>query len=272
MTLIRLPVLFLISFELLVGALAHDDPPDPTLEARPLSSSSSEDPVFLHVTENPHNHPHACAHKGLDKEQAMIETARVEAAVAKQKTQSTYHRQRHLQMGLLTDNCTEIVKACRHCISIKMNLHLTTFNRSGYELIPHPTQTIIAMNQGQSLTVNDFSSITTIQQLFADNIEVVNNAFEETPFSFVWDPLDTTVSNNATWVDAIAAHQADISAAVGSGDLRQLDVFLGFRVTDPRVSGQNSTGMASFASVQRAGVGEYVYSLREFYSPSAYLT
>lgn len=250
-----LSVLFLVE---VMAHSGHDAIASPTLEARQLFFSAN-DAVAQVDEKNPHNHPANCGHEGPDKHGAIMEKVRMEAKIAKQRQNSKHHH-RHLQM--LTDNCTQIIQTCQQCISIKVNLHLTLFTRSGYELIPHPTPSVVALSRGERLTIADFSSVSQIQSLFNDTINVVNNAFVDTPFNFVWDSSDTTLSNNEAWVDAVGTFQDDMSAAVGSGDLRQLDVFLGFRVTDPVISGTNSVGMSSFASVQKAGRGEYVYIWR----------
>ena len=84
------------------------------------------------------------------------------------------------------------------------------------------------------------------------NIDVLNAAFVDSPFFFTTGV--TTVSNNVDWVNSVADYDGEISAAVGSYDLKQLDVFVGFNVLF--IPNGVVLGLASPPSVQRAGVGE----------------
>lgn len=215
-----------------------------------------------HNDDHANHHKCVCGHEGFvgNKKRAVVDGARVQAAkdrlINDESSRSGSHRYLQSSPDILA-TCTEIVEDCAQCIDIHVNLHLTSFTSStlGVELIPHPTTAVVSLTNGTAITAADFSTVEQIQALFADTIDVVNNAFADTPFSFSWDPVNTTVSDNVTWVDAVGDHQGDISAAVGSGDLRQLDVFLGLRLTSDSVL---TFGLASFASVQRAGIGEYV--------------
>ena len=141
-------------------------------------------------------------------------------------------------------------------IEIPVHLHLTTVAN----MILHPNDAVDRfIDESPDFNPNDeFSSPADIEALFQVNIDVLNDAFADTSFHFTFVRARTTVTNNFDWTFELEKYQTDISRAVGSNDLRQLDVFVAYSLMDP-VDDIVLRGMAIPGAVQRRGTGDGVY-------------
>lgn len=121
---------------------------------------------------------------------------------------------------------------------------------------PHPTETVLAFLRGleSSIDLGDFTTQANLLDMFGVNIDVVNQAFQGTPFKFRFAPKHTTVTVSNDWSnDAMEYRQ--MSQAVGSGNLRVLDVFVAWSLGD----GEESSlvlGIASLPAAQISGQGD----------------
>lgn len=185
----------------------------------------------------------------------------METAVADIRTEATLvgsgrpKRQEHRRIQIQT--CDQL---CDQCIEIDVNLHMTSIVvGQTLNLIPHPTDIVNRINQGGTAPgIDQFSTPQEIGAIFQANIDVVNQAYSGTPFRFRFAQERTTVTENTAWAYSLQDYQTGISALVGSGDLTQLDVFLGFSLGSSE-GDRDALGLASTPAFQRAGTGDGVF-------------
>lgn len=201
----------------------------------------------------------------VDKADIVVEETRLYAALqraANHHDNPTTVRRYGRNLQDLDDSCQQISAACNQCIDIRVNLGLIGFvatdeaSGQSWDLLPHPTDVMIDVITGDA-PVNpntDFSSVSDIQDLFAANLQVLNDAFVDSPFNFVWDRnADTRVEYDGSLLN-VAEKQQEVTDAVGIADLMVLNVFVGFNVIF--VEDAIVFGLANFAAAQRVGKGE----------------
>lgn len=211
----------------------------------------------MHFQDHRHllDHGHRCGTADPTRQQAATEEVRMKARLDGKNNNNRHVRQLALQ------TCDQLANQGRNIV-IPANLHLTTVsvevgNGRMIELIPHPLESVSRLLDGdETLTPSDFSSQADIEQFFAENLNIVNAAFQGTPFRFTKGT--TTRTMNTRWSLDVGAYMPDLSALVGSYDLRELDVFLGVQLFANRTEGGVALGVARLAGSQLAGKGDGV--------------
>lgn len=140
-------------------------------------------------------------------------------------------------------------------IEIQVNLHLTTVNN--LFLHPNPAVTRLVDN-GPTFDESELSTQSDLEDLFQLNIDILNQAFDNTPFRFVFMREHTTVTDNIDWTFDLSRYQIEISQAVGSRDLRQMDVFCAYNLEE-RDDDLVLRGRAAPGPLQLSGTGDGVY-------------
>lgn len=145
---------------------------------------------------------------------------------------------------------------CEQCIEIDVHLHLIQANVTGLGIIfPHPTRPVLRwLNGDDTISLDDFSTQDQILDLFRENIVVANDAFVGSPFRFRFVPERTTVTINNDWSNDAVDYRQEMSQAVGSNDLRVLDVFVAWNLQQ-RDDGL-VLGIAALPAAQIAGQGD----------------
>ena len=154
---------------------------------------------------------------------------------------------------LFPTSCEEL---CDQCIDIDLRLTMVAIELTSGYLIPHPTYALEFLVYGFEVTAADFSQPSDIATLFRDNVGVLNNAYQGTPFRFNWDgSYQIAINTNATF-DGFG-HLEELGGTYGSPELNVLDVFLVFQPL-PSEGGGVTLGIATPGSVQTIGDGAYV--------------
>lgn len=201
---------------------------------------------------SPHG-DHRCATPAPNLRDELVDQLRFRGAFDPKHVPSSKGR-RQLQ----TTDCSDL---CDQCIEIETHLHLIQGNVTGLGVIfPHPTETVFNRLGGDTtIGQDDFSTRQQIINLFRANMAVANEAFGGTPFAFRFVPERTTVTVNNDWSNYAIDYRQEMSRAVGSGNLRQLDVFVVWTVgTNSSESSSTGTilGIASLPGAQIAGEGD----------------
>ena len=152
---------------------------------------------------------------------------------------------------LIAETCEEL---CDQCIEIPINLHLMTIPLLTGPIIPHPTDVYQEWTNGGSVSVDDFSTPEEIQELFLENVDVLNKAYKGTPFRFALKK--TSQSYRLDWNREADEVFKDMSAILGTNDPKELDVFLALELTQ---SGRFYLGFASNAAAQETRKGDGVF-------------
>jgi len=101
-----------------------------------------------------------------------------------------------------------------------------------------------ALLSGEVLTPQDFSSVEYFQSLMPVQMEVLNQAYNSTPFKFVHANADTpSTAVNADWTTAPVDNRLTIFEALSMGELDSVNVFLHSALPD-------LIGLAVFPSEQ----------------------
>eukprot|EP00977_Amphora_coffeiformis_P009504 scaffold2193_cov171-Amphora_coffeaeformis.AAC.10 len=198
-------------------------------------------------------HHHRCATAEPTLRDQLFERLRFDGAFGKKNNR----RRNNNRRVLFETDCTQL---CNQCIEIGVNLHLIGWDVQGEvePFIPHPTDTLLAF-VGGTASRQDLSTADDIIALFQANVGVVNRAFEGTPFRFTFTPSTTTTTANNEWSFNATDFVADMSRALGSGDLRQLDVFVVWSLVEQTIDSTSVVlGQASYSSLQLADEGDGV--------------
>jgi hypothetical protein len=209
--------------------------------------------AYAHNVQHEHTHEHThderCATREPTLREELLEQMRFQAFAASHSDKDDGDR-RHL----VTASCEEL---CDQCIEIETHLHLIEANVGFGAFIPHPTATVARLlNDPTSVSANEFTTPDELTTLFQANIAVVNDAFVGTPFRFRFVPEGTTRTVNNDWSNNAVDFQADMSRAVGVGDLQVLDVFWAFNLQSTQ--GGIILGIASLPAAQIAGEGDSI--------------
>ena len=196
---------------------------------------------------------HAHHHHGADDHRcATAEPQLRDQLVERLRFQGAFGGRENRRL-LLTD-CNQL---CDQCIEIEVNLHLILGNVTGFGvLVPHPTDVVLDLLNGRPGSRQDLSTAQDIVALFEDNIAVVNRAYQGTPFRFRFTPEGTTTTVNNDWSNGAVESQQEIGRALGSRDLRKLDVFVAWSLQESE-SGR-VLGIATLPAAQLAGEGDGV--------------
>ena len=107
-----------------------------------------------------------------------------------------------------------------------------TIDFEGTAVIPHPTSVVQQYDtQGAAgLTPASFTSLDDMKQIIENQISVANQALTGSPFQFrnMVDSLSTVQNEN--YARYPIDNTIEMSANLGSGDLRILDVYLSYSV------------------------------------------
>lgn len=240
-----------------VGGHKDEDSLFPALRLKPDDAAKREKvQQVLRRVGTDDDDGHKCGTADLTRRQAWAEETRLRA---------TLERRRRGRRALRLLKCDEIAnQTSEEIVTIPIHLHLMALSVSNNNgepqlILPHPTSSFIRLlessssspDDGSSLQLSNFSTPADIEAMFVENLAVVNEAFADTSFRFVLG--NTTVTDNFDWVLDIGLYLAQASAAVGSGDLRELDLFVGFAI---EVDDLGILGRAVPSSVQRAGKGD----------------
>lgn len=234
-----------ISSRLWWCALARQQQQHPTWnELRQRLSRSRSAAVKKEGHQDHHHHAHAtCGSQDPTRRERAVQEVRTKAALQQQQ-----RRGRHLQL----ESCDNLRD--QKTTEIQVNLHLVTV-LDGVFL--HPNNAVDRfVNDDPDFDFSEFSSQADLEDLFQINIDVLNAAFADTPFTFMRER--TTVTENLDWTFDLAAYQDDISQAVGSKDLRQMDVFAAYNLEE-RDDDLILRGLASPGALQRRGTGDGIY-------------
>lgn len=203
--------------------------------------------LLPHVGELGHLEDHDCGVEHVDSLDAAIDQARMN------RIQNHSFGRRDLQR--LT--CDEL---CDGCIEIDTVFHLFAFNFQGTQVLPHPTAAMQRFDAGDaSLQVSDFTTPDGFRQNLIDQIAVTNRHLQGTPFRLRFvEPF--TVTNNDSYMRYPVDFFQDITATVGSGNLRVLDVYLSYNVVSQSETNPLArVGMATLPSQQLLRNGDGVF-------------
>lgn len=221
------------------------------LTVAPFLSRSSLS--FSHAHAHHHHHhddsdDHRCATAEPTLRGELVERLRFQGAFDES------HRPEHRR--LLETDCDRL---CDQCIEIGVNLHLILGNITGFGvLVPHPTDVVLDILNDRTDSRRDLSTQQDIVAMFEENIAVVNRAFRGTPFRFRFnDPDATTATVNNDWSNDAVEFQREMSQALGSRDLRTLDVFVAWNLRTTGTGGR-VLGIATLPAAQLAGQGDGV--------------
>ena len=233
-----------------------------------LSSTTSTlrmlQPVGAHSQDHHDgDYDHRCATAEPTLRDELIEGMRFQGAFGHDNNNNNNNEKNR---RLIQTDCDQL---CDQCIEIGVNLHMISANVTGLGvIIPHPTNTVLDLVNGRpGRSREDLSTPEDIIALFQANMAVVNRSFRGTPFRFTFTPeqgsttITTTVNND--WSNYAVDFLPDMSQAVGSGDLRQLDVFVAWNLRQ-RTNGTTTDdtslilGKASLPAAQLATQGDGV--------------
>jgi hypothetical protein len=101
---------------------------------------------------------------------------------------------------------------------------------------------------------SDFSSVDDVVTMFQNNLVIVNQAFVGTPFRFRYVSEATTQTVSNDWSNDAVEYQSEMSAALGSGNLRVMDVFMAWNLLQDTQG--TILGVASLPAAQIASNGD----------------
>ena len=201
-------------------------------------------PSTFHAHDHDHHAGHDCGTATPSQHKAVVDQLRLRAAF------DDNHGGRRLQVPTA---CTEM---CEQCIEVEVYLHLILGNLTSLgPIIPHPTEVVLDLiNDVPGATTADLSTEDDINNLFQNNVDIVNQAFVGTPFRFrfVREATTQTISND--WSNDGAEFQPEMSEALGSGELTKMHVFLVWNVRQS--IGGLTLGIASLPAAQIADDGD----------------
>lgn len=201
-----------------------------------------------------HDHgDHRCATPAPDVHKEITNQLRIQSTFSSTPEQPNDRQRR--QRRQLQSHCDEL---CDQCVEIETRLHLIQGNVTGLGVIfPHPTRTVLERLRGdESIGLEDFSTQGEIVNMFRNNIQVVNAAFAGTPFRFRFASEQTTVSISNDWSNDAIEYRQEMSQAVGSDDLRILDVFVAWSLESSSDEEGTVLGIASLPAAQIEGQGD----------------
>lgn len=168
---------------------------------------------------------------------------------------------------------------CRGCIEVDVYFHVLGFNVTNLEgqnvtVVPYPARTAVEyfelLDEGGESPLDPeefFLPERLLPGALEAQMEVLNNAFKDTPFRFRYANQGTeTLTDEIVWSQNPLLHTEDIKDAIGNIDLKILDVFiapwLGF--DKPSLNSTSLTlGLAAFPSYQNQFLiddGVYLFS------------
>lgn len=213
-----------------------------------------------HVDNHHHFHKHVNGHHHDDHRCATAEPTLRDEVIDQLRFRHAFAHASDRQRRQLQIQCDDL---CDQCIEIETYLHLITGNVTGFgPLIPHPTDAVLTLlndDNAAGIILEDLSTQDDIKALFRANIDVVNQAFQGTPFRFrfVEEATTTTLSND--WSNNATLYQGEMSNALGQGDLQKLDVFVAWSLRQLSSSSPGRVlGVASLPGAQLAGQGDCV--------------
>ena len=197
-----------------------------------------------------HHHGDWCGTKHLSLQEEQMQQLRVQAFRHHTSPNGGENRR------LLPQTCQEL---CDQCVEIQVRLNLLILETDDHgPRAPHPTNLVNQLQKRDWSNVqwDKFSTPDDVAVLFEGNMKILNSAFSETPFRFAWDGEYKLGVGEAIF--GAFDDRADVSAVMGSDDLRILDVFVAYQLTHQRGSGL-MLGFATPASLQEKGRGDGVY-------------
>lgn len=227
--------------------------PTSSPSSSPTSSPDDHDHKHKHDKQDYHHDlvagEHRCGTPAPTLKEERIEKVRTTAFRTHSSGQGDTNRR------LLPTSCDEMCDD--QCITIQVRLNLLCLETNVGPIVPHPTAVADAALRGAPFYRNNFSSPKDIAASFGQNMQVLNQAFNGTPFGFEWDGTwQIGVSTGAT--TKAFENRGQASQVMGSGDVRVLDVFLGFALLNLD-DGGTILGLATPAAAQTDGTGDGVY-------------
>ena len=149
---------------------------------------------------------------------------------------------------------------CDGCIEIDTVFHFFVFNFRGTLVLPHPSATMQRYDAGDTtLQVSDFTQPDDFRQNLRDQVAVTNQHLQGSPFRLRLVEAFTVTANESYMRYPVDFFQ-EITANVGSGNLRVMDVYLSYNVL--RQSETNPlarVGLATLPSQQLVRNGDGVF-------------
>ena len=207
--------------------------------------SSSQAHSGSHSSDHHHHHEH----KEMASLCGMEEPSVIELLTDRVRTEA--FRESARRRRLIAESCEDL---CDQCIEVPINLHLMMIPLLLGSIVPHPTPIYEEWTRGGPVSVDNFSSPEYIEQLFLENLVVLNRAFEGTPFRFSLKRVTRT--SRLDWNREVIDAFREMSNSLGTDDPTELDVFLSLQLTK---GDRLYIGMASNAAAQEWRNGDGVY-------------
>ena len=117
------------------------------------------------------------------------------------------HRMQHSQRSrrqLIDENFT-CQDLCKQCIQIDVYFHMMALPLLDYLIVlPHPTSAVQEYLKGSADTAlfESFTSIDEMNALINQQMEILNERYKDTPFSFIRrDPISNAIVPNLDWAN-----------------------------------------------------------------------
>mgnify|MGYP005850887209 CR=1 FL=1 len=188
-----------------------------------------------------HGHPGGCAAQAMsmaDEQIQQLRLAQLQQQQQKAEESGDYTTSRGRPRRLVFPSCREL---CYQCITVPIRLHMLVTdlenNESDYESSISPAD---------------------VAESFERNLDLLNQAFVETPFRFAWNNVYRLMPHpQATWNalqhrDWIATQQSNQS------DDRTLHVYVAHQLAPIDPNGGILFGFSTFPAAQTAGDGVYL--------------
>jgi hypothetical protein len=158
--------------------------------------------------------------------------------------------------------CDEL---CKGCIEVQTYFHLLLFKGDDGidDFIPHPTTAVeLYLADNTTLTSENFTSVDAMLGVIDAQIDVLNEHFADTPFYFtLMNPGAPSVTANTNWSRFAWDEQFAIGAALHTGNLATLNLYVGYSVEGREAAEANVTlaAFAQFPSFQFEGLSDGIF-------------
>ena len=187
--------------------------------------------------EDDHVHRGGCGAHALSMKDEQIQQLRVEQQKQHQQPASVEENTSHGRRRLLFPSCHEL---CHQCISVPIRLHLLVTELSNGDESSSPISTA------------------NVVESFRRNLQLLNQAFRETPFVFEWDDVYRLMPHpHATW-NALEFREWIGGTHQQQSDDSTLHVYLAHQLAPVGTDGGILFGFSTFPSAQTVGDGVYL--------------
>jgi len=212
----------------------------------PLAAAHSHDHGYHHRHLHDENDGHGigCGAKAPTRESLVRDEARLNHIQGRPGRRN----ERRTQFA----SCNDIEP---NSIEIKTYFHFMAIPLSDLPdqfVIPHPTE--VALAKG---ALEDYTTYNEMIEMCQRQVEIMNNAFQGTPFYYTFQP-NPSVSTNLDFTNNPMDHQNEMREEFGVKDPTALNIYLSFALGSQHRDTRGYLGVADFPSFQLKGDGLFM--------------